>query len=137
MNPTGAKPYLQLVDHYEACLERHGDTHLGVDWPRQNDAEVRYRVMLEVVRQPLTGPATLLDLGCGAAHMYEYLLRHPISKLSYMGLDISAKFIALCRQKFPDVPYPEPVLVPPPWEGGDGNSVNHPVKAPARAKAAT
>jgi len=24
---------------------------------------------------------------------------------------------------FPSVPYPEPVVVPPPWEGGDGNAV--------------
>jgi 4-hydroxybenzoyl-CoA reductase alpha subunit len=24
---------------------------------------------------------------------------------------------------FPEVPYPEPVVVPPPWEGGDGNAV--------------
>jgi hypothetical protein len=23
---------------------------------------------------------------------------------------------------FPAVPYPEPVIVPPPWEGGDGNA---------------
>jgi 4-hydroxybenzoyl-CoA reductase subunit alpha len=27
---------------------------------------------------------------------------------------------------FPDVPWPEPLVVPPPWEGGDGNAVNEP-----------
>jgi 4-hydroxybenzoyl-CoA reductase alpha subunit len=25
--------------------------------------------------------------------------------------------------EFPEIPYPEPVMVPPPWEGGDGNAV--------------
>ena len=25
---------------------------------------------------------------------------------------------------FPDVPWPEPLLVPPPWEGGDGKATN-------------
>jgi 4-hydroxybenzoyl-CoA reductase subunit alpha len=25
-------------------------------------------------------------------------------------------------EHFPAVPYPEPVIVPPPWEGGDGNA---------------
>jgi 4-hydroxybenzoyl-CoA reductase alpha subunit len=25
--------------------------------------------------------------------------------------------------RFPDVPYPEPILVPTPWEGGDGNAL--------------
>ncbi len=30
---------------------------------------------------------------------------------------------------FPEVPYPEPMLVPPPWEGGDGNSVEPAARA--------
>ncbi len=30
-------------------------------------------------------------------------------------------------QAFPQVPYPEPMFVPPPWEGGDGNALErHP-----------
>ena len=26
--------------------------------------------------------------------------------------------------RFPDVPWPEPLVVPPPWEGGDGSAIN-------------
>jgi len=26
--------------------------------------------------------------------------------------------------KFPDVPWPEALVVPPPWEGGDGRAIN-------------
>jgi hypothetical protein len=26
-------------------------------------------------------------------------------------------------ESFPAVPYPAPLIVPPPWEGGDGNEV--------------
>ena len=44
--------YHTIIDHYEACLARHGDSHLGVDWPNAADAETRYRVMLDVIRQP-------------------------------------------------------------------------------------
>jgi 4-hydroxybenzoyl-CoA reductase subunit alpha len=29
---------------------------------------------------------------------------------------------------FPAVPWPEPLIVPPPWEGGDGNATNEPVR---------
>jgi hypothetical protein len=25
--------------------------------------------------------------------------------------------------RFPHVPYPEPLVVPPPWEGGDGKEI--------------
>jgi CO/xanthine dehydrogenase Mo-binding subunit len=38
-------------------------------------------------------------------------------------------------ESFPDVPYPEPMLVPPPWEGGDGNSVNKPRRTPMKKEA--
>src|SRR5205085_1407005 len=39
------KNYLSIVAHYEDCLARHGDTHLGVDWPNREDALKRYLVM--------------------------------------------------------------------------------------------
>ncbi|MBI4692503.1 MAG: molybdopterin-dependent oxidoreductase [Gammaproteobacteria bacterium] len=31
-------------------------------------------------------------------------------------------------EHFPDVPYPEPLFVPPPWEGGDGREIRREVK---------
>lgn len=35
--------------------------------------------------------------------------------------------------RFPDVDWPEPLRVPPPWEGGDGRAVNEPAR-PAKTK---
>jgi SAM-dependent methyltransferase len=100
--PAEPKRYLDIVQHYEACLDRHGDTHLGVDWPKKEDATRRYQVMLEVVRR--ASPAeevTLLDFGCGAAHLREHIAAAGAPHIRYSGLDLSPKFIALSRQKFP------------------------------------
>lgn len=93
-----------LIRHYEACLERHGDTHRGVDWPNAEDAATRYRVMLDLVR-PGPAPATLLDFGCGASHLYQYMLDRRIDGLSYAGLDASQAFCDLSRRKFPGNDY--------------------------------
>lgn len=94
-------PYLELVRHYEACLARHGDTHLGVDWPNQADAERRYRIMLDVVRhRDSPQRPTLLDVGCGAGHLLEYARRNG-PDVRYRGIDLSARFVDLCRAKFP------------------------------------
>ena len=38
-------------------------------------------------------------------------------------------------ERFPDVPYPEPVFVLPPGEGGDGNETKDPNSKPARYRA--
>ena len=97
-----ARKYLDIVSHYESCLERHGDTHLGVDWPKQDDVSTRHRVMLEVIkRQPRDEIVSLLDFGCGAAHLYEHIRENGIANVEYSGLDLSNKFVELCRSKFP------------------------------------
>lgn len=96
------KNYLDIVSHYESCLERHGDTHRGVDWPKLEDAVTRYNVMLDVIRRGAEGETvSVLDFGCGAAHLYEHMLATGVRGVSYAGLDLSEKFVELSRRKFP------------------------------------
>jgi SAM-dependent methyltransferase len=98
--------YHELIDHYEACLDRHGDTHLGVDWPNEADALTRYRVMLEIVAPPTPGSrATLLDFGCGAGGLLDHMRATGANEVEYLGLDASPKFVALCQQKFPGIDF--------------------------------
>ena len=98
--------YRDIVQHYEQCLALHGDSHLGVDWPKKEDADTRYRVMLDVARfdpaPPDNAVPSLLDFGCGAAHLWSYMLQQGFQHWKYAGLDLSEKFVALCREKFPE-----------------------------------
>lgn len=94
--------YRSIIRHYEDCLAQHGDTHKGVDWPDADDAARRYRVMLDLVRNTGTGAQqTLLDFGCGASHLYQYMLDHDVQGLHYAGLDASQAFVDLSRSKYP------------------------------------
>lgn len=97
---VAAKNYLSIVTHYEDCLAQHGDSHRGVDWPNREDAQKRYRVMLDVIR-PTTERVTLMDFGCGASHLYEYILERGLSTIEYTGLDLSEQFVRLSQSKFP------------------------------------
>ena len=98
--------YKEIVDHYERCLEQHGDTHLGVDWPKKEDVDTRYGIMLDVIRPSRKNDAvTLLDLGCGTAHLYDFISRLGITDIRYAGLDISQKFVDVARKKYPDLPF--------------------------------
>lgn len=96
--------YRDIVAHYEACLETYGDTHLGVDWPKEADVFKRYAVMLEVIRER-GHQVSLLDFGCGASHLYGHMQREGYSSVDYAGLDLSEKFIALCQSKYPENAY--------------------------------
>jgi len=95
------KKYLSIVSHYEYCLDRYGDSHLGVDWPKAEDVQKRYRVMLDVIR-PASGRVSLLDFGCGAAHLNEYIREQRLDHIDYAGLDLSEKFVRLSQSKFPE-----------------------------------
>lgn len=99
------KKYMKIISHYESCLAEFGDTHRGVDWPDMNDLEIRYRVMLEVINTHVPSKKTLLDFGCGASHLYEYILRNNFPLSVYSGLDISEDFIKLASSKYPLVKY--------------------------------
>src|SRR3989442_11315329 len=100
------KSYLSIVSHYESCLERHGDTHLGVDWPKKEDAETRYTVMLEIIRRDDEARRVqLLDFGCGASHLYEHIIARGIKNIDYSGLDLSERFVQLSKSKFPATEY--------------------------------
>ncbi len=97
--------YSSIVSHYESLLEKYGDSHLGVDWPNQADAFTRYQVMLDVIRESDSSRIKLLDFGCGASHLYDYILANKISHIDYAGLDISEKFITLSQKKHPQISY--------------------------------
>jgi SAM-dependent methyltransferase len=97
---------MRIVSHYESCLDRHGDTHRGVDWPKAEDVATRHEIMLGVIRRPPPrSPIRLLDFGCGASHLYEHIREDGIADIEYSGLDLSEQFVALSRRKFPSNVY--------------------------------
>jgi len=99
---TCSTKYGELVAHYESCLRAHGDNHRGVDWPNAADARTRYGIMLDVIRQTDLPVVRLLDLGCGASHLYQYLRDVKRDDVEYAGLDLSPEFVQLCQTKYPD-----------------------------------
>jgi hypothetical protein len=98
--------YLTIATHYERCLSLHGDSHLGVDWPDAEDVAVRHAVMLGVIRSdPKIEPVELLDFGCGASHLQEFIQDESLGGIVYSGADISSRFVELSAAKFPNNRY--------------------------------
>lgn len=92
--------YLSIITHYEQCLERNGENHLGMDWPNLIDLQRRLAVMLEVVRQVDGQVPHLLDLGCGVGLLLDYIKDHSLEcNYSYTGLDLSPSMITAARKR--------------------------------------
>ncbi|MCP5125627.1 MAG: class I SAM-dependent methyltransferase [Gammaproteobacteria bacterium] len=95
------KPYSSIVAHYEDCLSRFGDTHLGVDWQNADDAYKRYQIMLDIIK-PEASKITLLDFGCGTAGLLDYINEKKILYIDYSGLEISTEFFNVSKKKYPN-----------------------------------
>ena len=42
--------YKILMENYEKCLNRYGDTNRGVDWPNKHDASSRCDAMIDITK---------------------------------------------------------------------------------------
>ena len=110
MSAAGSQKSLRgyLSSYVAMCeddVDRHGDSFR---WTKSKEhAELRYRVMLDVIRDPRDEEVTLLDFGCGPSYLLDYMLEQRIAGVKYSGLDLSPKFLALSRSKHPSVTYYE------------------------------
>jgi SAM-dependent methyltransferase len=101
------KVYAKIIEHYENCLDKHGDNHLGVDWPKLDDVDKRYKIMLDIIRfnEENDDLVSLLDFGCGTAHLLEYMNKNKYERILYSGLDISQKFVDVAKKKYQNISF--------------------------------
>ncbi len=93
----------------EACEEdllKYGDSFRGAGYTKSpEEAAQRYAVMLGLVRE-LDQPISLLDFGCGLAHLLDFIDREPRYRLvQYTGLDLSLKYLQAAKARRPDASF--------------------------------
>jgi 2-polyprenyl-3-methyl-5-hydroxy-6-metoxy-1,4-benzoquinol methylase len=93
--------YSSVVEHYESCFKKYGDTTQGVDWPNQEDLNTRFKVMLELAKNDEN--FSLLDFGCGSGLLLKYIKSNRVNtRIDYTGLDLSELFISHCKKQYPE-----------------------------------
>jgi len=102
--------YKKLVKHYENCFDKYGDTPKGVDWTKEEQVELRYQTMIELIsfREKSfihKNSKSVLDFGCGLSHLYEFILKKEINYIDYTGLEISENFFNQSKIKHPNNSY--------------------------------
>jgi len=85
--------------YYSGKIKHHGPTPLGVDWPNAVSQYLRFAQLVKVC--DFTRPFSLNDFGCGYGALLEYIaLRHPRSKVTYHGVDISPSMVETARERW-------------------------------------
>ena len=79
-----------VKNYFTEKLEKHGATHLGVDYNSPKSQEARFDELIKVIKTP--EKYTLLDFGSGYGGMYDYLLSLG-HNLTYLGYDIAESMV--------------------------------------------
>jgi hypothetical protein len=86
-----------IVEQYQRAFEAHGDSPASVLWPRGRQA-----LRFEALTRHFTGDGfSVLDYGCGLAHLKAYLDAR-FSRYEYYGADLVPEFIKTVAIKYPD-----------------------------------
>jgi len=86
-----------LVRLYEEAFREHGDSSAAVLWPKGRQ-ELRFRALTRHIES--TGGFSVLDYGCGLAHLKPFLDHH-YHDVTYTGADAVQSFVDACGRKFP------------------------------------
>ena len=90
----------------EELHARHGDTHLGLGYPKEEGFDRRYHVYLDVIREAeRRKPCSLLDVGCGTARLLDLIKSLGGSEINYRGVDLSAQLLTTARKKHPEADF--------------------------------
>jgi ubiquinone/menaquinone biosynthesis C-methylase UbiE len=101
LSELGSDDRNDIIDRYVARLNQHGDDLRTLN---VGDVEKYHRQhAVHAAIGPLAG-STVLDVGCGLGHFYEYLRRR-CDTVRYVGYDMVEKFIAANREKFPQATF--------------------------------
>jgi hypothetical protein len=85
-----------LIEQYQRAFAAHGDTPAGVLWPRG-----RQVLRFDALTRHFSGNGfSVLDYGCGLAHLKAYLDQR-FSRYEYYGADLVPEFVQTVAAKYP------------------------------------
>jgi SAM-dependent methyltransferase len=88
------------IARYNRRFEKYGISAKTLGWGSKENQFTRFKTA--VTHADLSGKS-VLDIGCGFADFYDYLLNDDIK--SYKGIDINPKLIEIAKSRFPENEY--------------------------------
>lgn len=86
------------INRYSERYNRLGVVPQALGWGRKEDQIERFNSLIKNID---FNNKRVLDIGCGFADFYVFLLEHDI-KCKYVGIDIIPEFVEYCKKQFPE-----------------------------------
>ena len=85
----------RIIAHFSDLLQQHGKDVRSLDWDSWQTQELRFEVLAGI---GLKSGQSVLDVGCGLAHMKEYFQRKGLN-LAYTGYDLVPGMVEQARAR--------------------------------------
>lgn len=87
----------KVVSYQEKRFREEGSSARGLDWKSAEAQHLNFAALLSMM---LDQNASLLDVGCGLAHLHDFLAANGYTG-SYTGIDVSPLLIAEAQKRCP------------------------------------
>ena len=88
---------MNIKKHYQELFKKYGDSAESVQY---SDKVTQFK-RFEILNQVAPKLTSVIDVGCGLAHLYEFL-ESKNQQVKYLGLDFVNEFINVNSQKYKD-----------------------------------
>ena len=85
---------------YKKAINKYGVSAEGVHWQSKYTQYIRFEVLNSFIKDDISN-SSIVDAGCGFGEYLNYLKKSNIKPISYTGIDIEEKMIALSKERFP------------------------------------
>ena len=89
---------MTIEEHYSDLLKKYGDDPRAVQLSDRTTQRRRFRVLIDPFER--RGGGRILDVGCGLAHLLEYLQENGVD-CEYTGVDANQDMVDASKEKFP------------------------------------
>jgi|SRR3990167_177449 len=90
------REWLRLRAWYRPLWKQYGLRPEAVGWSAENQAK---RFALLTAGWDMTGGQTVLDVGCGLAHLYDWLVEHHGLHGGYLGVDALSEYVDAANRR--------------------------------------
>ncbi|MCP4726823.1 MAG: class I SAM-dependent methyltransferase [bacterium] len=89
-----------VKDFFGKCVKRYGDNVHSLAWESEYTQNARFSVLSGIA--DLNG-MSILDVGCGKADLYSFLLENGVTGVEYYGVDMTLGLLDIAKKNFPDI----------------------------------
>ncbi len=90
---------------YAGLLQRHGTSCRALSFASVSTQHARFAALLPVLPTDRDAAFSLLDVGCGFADLYGFLLEAGYRNVAYTGLDLMPDFTAHAAARYPEAAF--------------------------------